>query len=500
MKKTNVTILLVLGIIVVLNLLSNEFFFRLDLTENDQYTLSKATHDILEDLEEPVTITAYFSENLPPNIAKTKKDFKEMLVEYASISGGMVVYEFINPNEDQEKEQQAMQNGVSPVMINVREKNEMKQQKAFLGAVIQMGEQTDVIPFMKPGAAMEYALSTSIKKLSVLDKPTVALIQGHGEPGLDKLQQVAASLNILYTVEPYTMNDSIPIPDRFNTIAIVAPTDSFSIAEQRHLDNFLARGGNMFIAYNRVKGDFSTASGTEITTGLENWFSSKGINIEGSFVTDANCGSVTVQQQQGMFRFNSQVQFPFLPILNKFPEHPIGEGLEAVVLQFASPIRYTGDSSLKFTPIATTSDKSGSVNVPTYFNIQKQWTESDFPLQNITVGAILEGNIVGNTPSKMVLISDGDFPVGGGRGQQIQPDNASLMVNSIDWLSDDTGLIQLRTKGVSSRPIDDLEDDTQSLLKYINFLLPILLVMVYGFVRFQMKRNIRIKRMEEDYA
>ena len=63
--------------------------------------------------------------------------------------------------------QEAAQSGVQPVMINVREKDQMKQQKAYLGAVVQMGDKSEAIPFMQPGAAMEYALSSSIKKLSV---------------------------------------------------------------------------------------------------------------------------------------------------------------------------------------------------------------------------------------------------------------------------------------------------------------------------------------------
>jgi ABC-type uncharacterized transport system involved in gliding motility auxiliary subunit len=102
----------------------------------------------------------------------------------------------------------------------------------------------------------------------------------------------------------------------------------------------------------------------------------------------------------------------------------------------------------------------------------------------------------------MVVIGDGDFAVNnqnGGQVQQLQPDNLSFFVNSIDWLADDTGLISLRTKAVTSRPIDQLEDGTKSLLKYLNFFLPMLLVLGYGLVRMQMKRRIRVKRMEVSY-
>ena len=163
--KITTTIILITAIVLVVNLLSKRYNLRLDFTEDKQYTLSEATKDILKNLDEPVTVKAYFSENLPAHIAKTKDDFNDMLIEYSSISKGMVVYEFISPNEDQEIEKQAMQDGVQPIMINVREKDQVKQQKAFMGAVIELGEQKETIPFIQPGAAMEYSLSSSIKKL-----------------------------------------------------------------------------------------------------------------------------------------------------------------------------------------------------------------------------------------------------------------------------------------------------------------------------------------------
>jgi len=114
---------------------------------------------------------------------------------------GNVAYEFIDPLTDETKEQEAIQNGIQPVLVNMREKDQVKQQKIYMGAVLQMGDQTDVIPFIQPGAAMEYSLSRSIKKLAVIDKPAVGLVQGHGEPGLQEMAQVYQELSILYSFQ-----------------------------------------------------------------------------------------------------------------------------------------------------------------------------------------------------------------------------------------------------------------------------------------------------------
>ncbi|MDX2196514.1 MAG: Gldg family protein [Cytophagales bacterium] len=488
-------------IFILINILSDDYYFRIDLTKDGNYTLSDATKNMLKNLDQPVTVKAYFSENLPPDIAKARRDFKELLIEYGRVSDGNVVYEFINPNEKEDKEREALENGIQPVMINVREKDQMKQQKAYLGAIVKMGTQKDVIPFMQPGGALEYSLSTSIKKVSVTDKPTLGFLQGHGEPSLQELSQLMAQLSILYDVQPVNVNDTTPIAQNIKTLVIIRPTDSIPMSHLIKIEQYVAGGGKLAIAIQRVKGNLQNATGAALNTGLENYLMSKNIIIDENFVVDAQCGAVTVQQQQGFFNFASQVQFPYFPIITNFADHPVVKGLESVFLPFASEIRYKGDSSIKFVPLAFTSDKSGVNRAPLYFNIEKQWTEGDFPMSKQVVAAALEGNIAG-AKTKIVVIANGDFCVSGGRDsrQQLQPDNVNLMANAIDWLSDDTGLITLRTKGASSRPINQMEDSTKSLLKYLNFFIPIALVIGYGVYRSQWRKSQRIRRMEENYV
>jgi len=501
-NKLYITIGLVLGIILFLNFISQDFFFRLDFSEDSQYTLSKATKDILKNLDSPVTIKAYFSENLPPEIMKIRKDFKELLIEYTNLSKGMLVYEFINPSEKDELEREAVQDGIQPLLINVREKDQMKQQKVFMGAIITQGTNKENIPALQPSSPIEYLLSTAIKKLTMTNKPSIGLLQGHGEPNVGEMMQAYQELSVQYSFEPLTLNDTAPIPERFKSIAIVAVKDSIPQRQFRQLDDFLAKGGRILVAINRVNGDLTKAYGSAVNNGLESWLSLKGIHVDDNFVIDKKCANVNVQQQQGMFRFMTQVAFPYIPIINKFANHPISKNLESVVMQFVSSVEYTGDSSKKFTPIAFSSDQSATLKPPLYFDVQKQWSDADFPRKNIVVAATLEGDIVGAVKSKMVIIGDGDFAINGpqSQGQKLNEDNVNLFVNSIDWLSDDTGLIELRTKGITSRPIKNLSDGTKTFLKYLNFLLPILLVIGYGIFRMQMNRNIRIKRMEENYG
>jgi gliding-associated putative ABC transporter substrate-binding component GldG len=501
-KSILIFFLLITGVVILVNILSNRFFVRLDFTADKRYTLSRATKDILRSLDKPVTVTAYMSEELPPQFSQLRRDFKEELVEYANRSGGKIVFEFINPNEDEKTEQQAMQAGINPVLINVRDKDQVKQQKAYMGAVLQYGEKKEVIPFIQPGAAMEYSLSTSIKKMSLTEKPYIGFARGNGEPSLSAMFQATQSLSVLYNVESVDLADSAANLSKYKVVVIIGPRDSIRQQAFFNLDNYLASGGNLYIALNRVDGNFQTAMGSELTTGLETWLAQKGLRVNPDFVIDQQCGSVMVSQQQGFMNFQTRMNFPYLPMITHFVDHPATKGLTTLVFPFASSMDFTGSGTdVLFTPLAMTSDKSGTERPPLYFNVNRPWQPGDFPLSRLTVAALLTGKMAGGASSKMIVVSDGDFPVNGegNERREVSPDNLNLLVNGIEWLTDDTGLIDLRTKEVTSRPLDQLEDGTRAFLKYFNFLLPVILIIVYGAIRWQYRHTLRIKRMNENY-
>ncbi len=486
---------LIAGILILLNIIALSHFFRLDFTADQRYTLSSSTETLMAELNEPITVTAYFSADLPAYYARIKRDFKDMLIEYGNLSKGNLVYEFVDPSETPELEQQAIQAGVQPLLLDVREKNKVKQQKAFMGAVIRMGERSESLPFIQPDGAMEYELSTSIKKLSIIDKPLVALLQGHGEPPIGELPQVKQQLDVLYDVVGLQLTDTSIIDQNTKTVVVLAPTDTIPVAHIRQLDQFMMQGGNVLVALNRNRPDLQQSAIYGLSTGIEPWLREKGINVLENVVLDANCGNISVRPQGSFFTFN--VPFPFLPSILKFEEHPITAGLENVMLEFASSVEFSGDTSIQsFIPIVTTSEQGAVQSLPTVFNFEKQWQDGDFPLANVPIGAAVVSK-TNPEMGKLIVIADGDFVINGS-GQQMtekQPDNISLFVNSIDWMSDETGLIDLRTKAVTFRPLDQLEESTTEYIKWLNFLLPVLLVIIYGVFRAQKKKRLRKLRM-----
>lgn len=495
MQKSTVIIrLAVLALIlIVVNMISSKLYFRLDFTEDQRYTLSEATTDILTDLEDVVTVKAYFSENLPSQLISTRQDFEDILIEYENRSDGNVVYEFVSPNEDEEVEQEAQQNGLQPRIVQIPEKDKVQQLQVYMGVVLMMGDRKEIVPFVLPGVDMEYDLTTSIKKLAVIDKPKVGIVQGHGEPNVQEVGQLAQKLSVLYQVEPLDLTQTLEIGD-YKAIAIINPSDTFPQQDFEKMDAFLAKGGNVFLAYSNMSSDLSTAylsKGPNI--GIEGWLRSKGIQMGGQFVIDDNSGSVNVQQRVRFGVMNQRIKFPYFPIIQEFPEHSITAGLEALQLPFVSSLSFNPkDSTVSSFNLLNTSSVSGLSQTPTQIDIQKQWGTSDFREGPQTLALAVEGNIQGNVKSRIIVVSNGQFIVNGNPPQQLAEDNINFAANSVDWLSDDTGLIELRTKGITSRPLETVEDSTREMLKWGNLLIPILLVFVYAFIR----RQIYLKKKQ----
>ncbi|MCC7224514.1 MAG: GldG family protein, partial [Chitinophagales bacterium] len=139
LTKSAITFKILAAIVAVLaiNVLSSFLFARLDFTGDKRYTLSQATKDILADLDSSVTVTAYFSDNLPAQIQYVRNEFEDLLVEYSNRSGGKIDYHFEDPSGSPEKEQAAMQQGVRPLVVQARERDQFKEQRAYMGAVLQ---------------------------------------------------------------------------------------------------------------------------------------------------------------------------------------------------------------------------------------------------------------------------------------------------------------------------------------------------------------------------
>ena len=490
--------LLFIGVLVMLNLVISGLQVRLDFTEDKRYTLSSSTQDILSNLEQVVTVRVYFSEELPPELISFKQEVRELLTEYETAAGGELVYAFENPNKDEEAEQKAQREGISPVNVNVRRRDKMEQLRVYMGMTLRLGNKKEIIPFLQTGRSPEYSLTLAIKKLSLKEKKKIALLQGHGEPQLEQLKELLSSIEVLYDVTPFQLADSIPLsPTTYEAALWIAPTESIAPQALDKITRYLSQGGKAFIAYSLLKQDFSSQQPALVQQpdiGLSPWLRDIGIEQQEFAVIDARCGNIRVSQQVGGMYFNTQVQFPYFPIAEANKEHPITKDLEGIYMQASPPLRYAPkDSSLlgKAEPLLFTSPRSGLRALPAYIDTQEKWSESDFSLGSQWLAIALQGASLPHPDSRLVFLGDPSLLYSQQEDGNLRPEGVSLGSNAIDWICDDTGLIDLRGKGTQPRPLRPLEDDEKTLISYSNLLLPLFFVLVFAFIRRQMNLSRR---------
>jgi gliding-associated putative ABC transporter substrate-binding component GldG len=491
------SILLILTILILLNILVARHFVRIDLTQNKQYTLSKATKTIIKHLDAPVTIVAYFSKQLPPQLITLRRQLINTLEDYRAVSKDKIIFQVLDPNKNQKLEQQAVREGISPLIVAIREKDQMKQQKVYMGLVIKYKDKKQVIPYISPNSSLEYLITSAIKKLTIKTKPEIGILQGFGCPTFHQMQGFINALSVMYKPVPLYFDSTKNNLFNYKVVAIIAPEDSIPKQLLSQIEQYLNNGGRLFLALNAVKGllNDNPPMGVATNTGLVPWLQQQfNVKLYKSFIVDARCGNITIQQ--GNFPIPVQIPFPYFPIISDFANHPITKGLSAVMMTFASPIEFHGDSSkIHFKPIAFTSKNTGLENPPVLFSVSKNWSEADFPYHHLIVGAVLWSN-----KWRMTLFGDGDFMQFPAGERYEKSDNVSLAVNSIDWLSDDMGLIQLRAKGIKYHPLKQLKSSTKTLIKYANFIVPILIVLILGLIRIQKNKSKQRKLKNSAYV
>lgn len=217
----------------------------------------------------------------------------------------------------------------------------------------------------------------------------------------------------------------------------------------------------------------------------------KGLKIKYDFVVDNNCGTIAINQQYGYINFQSNISFPYVPIITNFSKHTITQGLKSLLLPFASSIEQIKTSSAYiFTPLAKTSSISGIQQAPVFFDFQKQWTQKDFNHPHNTVAALLTNE---DNNSSIVTITDADF-ISDDIVSSCATDNIKFAVNSIEWLADNSGLIQLRNKFTTFSFLEPVNNHTKEFLKYLNFLLPIVLIISGILIHYRQQQKKRLNR------
>ena len=483
---------LILSLIAV-NIISYFLFIRIDLTSNKKYSLSPVSKTMIKKIDKDISVTLFISEGLTPDKIKLGREFRHLLKEYKTISNKAFTISTIIPNNS-DKEALAEQLGIEPMAQEIAERDMVKIQKVYFGAVIQIGNKKETINIL-PTTALEYEVTRRLKEACDTTKPTIGFLRGHNEMLRQKTQLIEHELSHSAKIESMRIDQFTDLND-YKVICIVGPKESFSKEELVRLGQYLEQGGRLYIALNHAVGQisYSQNNGFINRVGIEDMLEEFGLKINYDFVVDNYCGRILVTQDQGFLQLQSDRHFPYIPIIQNFRSHVITKGLNAMLLQFASSItNVKTTSAYTFTPLAKSSSSSGVQKVPVFFDIYKTWTRKhDFNQPYNTVAAVLNNE---DNNSAIVVITDADFM----EDKFFDPfyiSNINFAVNSIEWLADDSGLIKLRNKYIENQSLKVVSDSYRRFLKYTNFFLPIVLVLLIGLYQYREYKRKRLRRSQ----
>lgn len=151
-------------VLILLNLVGQRAFFRLDLTAARSYSLSEASRQVVRSLDQPVTAKVFFSDNLPSPYNTVDQYLKDLLVEYKGASNKLFSYEFYDMSKP-ENEEIARNYGISQYHVQQVTNNEVGIKAVYMGLVLVYSDSIEVVDGISSSDGLEYRLTTAISRM-----------------------------------------------------------------------------------------------------------------------------------------------------------------------------------------------------------------------------------------------------------------------------------------------------------------------------------------------
>ncbi|MBC5841812.1 gliding motility-associated ABC transporter substrate-binding protein GldG [Flavobacterium sp. F-380] len=546
-KNNNLkNILIVVAVLLLVNAIGNSLFYRFDLTKDKRYTLSPTSLAIIKQIKEPLAVKIYMQGDLPPEFKRLQQETRQLLEEFQAYNSD-IAFEFVDPLEDEEHSTDNVKalymKGMTPINITVDDKGKQSQAMVFPWAIAVYDNKEVTIPLLKNimGASttdkvigsiqhLEYSIADALNKITKEKQKTVAIIKGNGELKDIYIAKFLLQVRESYHLGPFTLDSVAKDPEgslnalkNYDLAIIAKPTEGFSEAEKQVLDQYIMNGGKTMWLVDQVAVEMDSlynASGATLAfprdLNLNDMFFKYGFRINPDIIKDEKGSPIKLASgEQGSATQYQEFNWKFAPQIYPESTHPIVKNLGGIKFDFANPID-TLKNGIKKTILLQSSKYSKKVGTPVEVNLNIV-TEETSPNHyintgNIPTAVLLEGNFksmfenrvlafeqkkysTAGVLNKMIVISDGDViknqvdkdfqPVELGYDQRSGTlyDNKDFLLNCVNYLLDDTGLINIRSKDLDV-PLLDKEKvyENYTFTQILTIGLPILVLTVFGFL------------------
>jgi gliding-associated putative ABC transporter substrate-binding component GldG len=546
-KKKNIQSLLILiAFLLVLNVISGYFFHRFDLTQDKRYTLSTTSLDIIKQVENPLSVKIYLQGDLPAEFKRLQTETRDLFEEFQAYNKN-IIFEFVDPLENEDESMDNIKElylkGLTPINITVDDKGKQSQEMVFPWAIAVYNNKEVNIPLLKNsmGASttqkvigsvqhLEYSIADAINKITKEKQKKVAVIKGNGELQDVQIAKFLIQVRESYHIGPFTLDSvaknpmgSLDALQQYDLAIIAKPTETFSDSEKQVLDQFIVNGGKTIWLIDQVNmemdslyNDYGASLAFPRDLNLSDLFFKYGVRINPDLVKDEQGSPIKLATgEAGSATQYQEFNWKFAPQVYPISKHPIVKNLGGIKFDFANGID-TLKNGIKKTVLLQSSPYSKRIGSPVEINlnsVEEETSPNHYKnTGNIPLAILLEGSFhsmfenrvlpfeqktfrAKSTANKMIVISDGDMirnqldknfqPVELGYDQRSGNlyDNKDFLMNCVNYLLDDSGLINIRSKDLDL-PLLDKEKvyEKYTTIQILTIGLPLLILGLFGVV------------------
>ncbi|MDZ4808323.1 MAG: gliding motility-associated ABC transporter substrate-binding protein GldG [Bacteroidota bacterium] len=553
--------LLLLVVLFAVNYLASAFHARFDLTKEKRYTLSKATKDLLKNLDDDVQIEVFLKGQFPAGFKKLATTTDEFLGLMKDRNGSKVHYRFISPQDEMPEangkryEDTLAGLGANPINLTVQVKAGEESKRVYPVALVKYKDRQALVNLYGGGkraigaeelnsaeALMEYQFAKTLDGLINPSKPLVAYSTGNGEPTDYHTFDLQQTLQKDYKLFTLDINQQKFIPDTIKVLLIVKPTVQFTEDEKLKIDQYIMRGGKvLWFIDNLIAEQDSLRYKPETIAfdrnlNLTDMLFKYGVRINTDLVMDLQCDfiplAVNGNSETPQFEF---VHWNYYPLFESNGNHTINKNTGLIAARFANSIDTIATPGIMKTVLLASSSNSRIISTPALISLNENKNapeDEKFKKNAIPVAYLLEGKFTslfrnrasqsqidsiaasgssfmeGNRQdNKMIVVGDGDIllndlspkegplPMGlnfytVGSQYEYQFANRDFLLNCMEYLVNKPGIIETRNKDIVLRLLNTQKvEEQKTTWQFINIGLPVLLVLLFGWVYQQVRKR-----------
>ena len=376
---------------------------------------------------------------------------------------------------------------------------------------------------------LEYEMIQTISTLCSDTIYKIAFIEGHGEIPEIEVADLTLSLAKFFTVDRGVIGGKQGILKNYAAIVIAGPETPFDEKDKLVIDQYLMNGGKILWLYEEVKVNEDSLNFGETVAlyrplNIEDQLFKYGARVNPAVIQDLDCmllpfkvGSGTSQQQI------VPVPWIYYPLLNPSAANPITRNLNKVQGRFVNYIDTVGlNPEINKKILLTTSNLTRTVKPPLLISLKEADSppeKSRFNKSFLPVGVLLEGKFQSafrnrmindlvedksfrireeSKPTKMIIVADADIirngvnrvgteetprPLGQDRYTQMTFGNKDFLINCLNFLVDNNGIMELRSRELKLRLLDrQVVQKKRLMIQIINTILPLILVVIAGII------------------